>query len=344
LDGRPVSLQEQIHAVAFHHHDHEYLNTNQLRWKLALQQHYGKQQLKQLHQIDFTSTSSSSSSSSIGALKLGTSPAIVGSPVSVRSKLSLSVNNNSAESSSSSTSSNGESTLVLRDCQLFAVQLAQLPWRHSIVGLDLAGNPLRQVAGLEELGQLRWVNLSGCPHLDLEDTLGRLSQAGQFLEEVSLGLTNRSEAQELWQLPVDQYGCVEQKYFQPYSGQQQKEWLLQRHPLSLEYRMFVLEQLLDLHLSLYIIDGLKVSVYERAEWLQRKQNRTSFFLDAAVREKNVEKYRFQMLTAQKCSPSVQYWLRNLHPNRLIDLVLDRKNIVTLHLSNCSLNEVVSLTA
>lgn len=71
--------------------------------------------------------------------------------------------------------------LKLSNCNLSAVDLRG---RFSIEVLDLSGNNLETVLGLDELPRLRFLNLSGNPELKLQETLTSLKDA-VLLEQVS---------------------------------------------------------------------------------------------------------------------------------------------------------------
>jgi Leucine-rich repeat (LRR) protein len=69
--------------------------------------------------------------------------------------------------------------LALANCHLYFVNLFSF---SKLEYLDLSGNPLREVYGIQKANQLQVLNLSGCPNLQLDDTLKRLSRLRRLVK------------------------------------------------------------------------------------------------------------------------------------------------------------------
>ena len=97
---------------------------------------------------------------------------------------------------------------------------------------------LGQVYGLERVSSLRFLNLSGCENLDLENTLQRL------------GRTRTLEQASFCSLPLEKW-----LEFDPVAVlDEAEESLFMRHPCSGSYRRAVLSALLPLNRCLTHID------------------------------------------------------------------------------------------
>ncbi|KAL6041595.1 hypothetical protein QOT17_024850 [Balamuthia mandrillaris] len=118
--------------------------------------------------------------------------------------------------------------LMLPSCQFTSVDLSPFT---SLELLDLSGNFLTKVEGLEALSHLKFLNLSGNVKLNLVDTLERLAKA-KTLQQVSFCLTVKGH---------------------------------KRHPDNKKYRQTVLQALLHRNEKLRWLDNQWIALEERVE-------------------------------------------------------------------------------
>jgi len=137
--------------------------------------------------------------------------------------------------------------LSLPNCHLYFVNLFSL---QQLEFLDLSGNPLREVYGVQRAEKLQYLNLSGCVNLQLDDTLKRLSRLRRLVKVSFCLIDLHREYNELQGSAC--LGTVVRLHTLP-----------PRHPLNPTYRAAVLDALAGLNRNFMEIDNVRTR--DRAE-------------------------------------------------------------------------------
>ncbi|KAG2378018.1 hypothetical protein C9374_008640 [Naegleria lovaniensis] len=247
--------------------------------------------------------------------------------------------------------------LVLTDCHL---TLADLNYFVSLEYIDLHGNNLLKIIGLEKLKNLRFIDVSGNPKLNRDEVtqaLGKLSSLihvslatdlTQVLytssggndstlnqsmnSSISVVTTGGSEFHSPSRLKMNQHSRSPHK-MDPSLHNSSSMMILNPHSESTEFvrRFSILKILLDKNDKLLVLDNIRIDVVERSRVIKELRD---------LSEIEELKYRYHLsiilqVVTNPFTDKVKLSYRDIVPGKLYD----PQRITKLYLRECGLKDV-----